>query len=327
MTDVNARRWVGFDLGGTKMLAKVYDTSLESLGSERKKTKGGEGAEAGLSRIADTIRAALEAAECDPATLAGIGIGCPGPVDMEKGIILSPPNLGWDRTNVRQRLEKEFGCPVVVLNDVDAGVYAEYRFGAAKKARTVLGVFPGTGIGGGCIYDGEILHGKGISCFEIGHLPVMPDGPLCGCGQRGCLEAVASRLTIASIAARSVYRGQAPNLKKSAGTDVSEIRSGVLAKAIADGDTVVEEIVRRAAQQIGVALAGMIHLIAPDVIVLGGGLVEAMPDLLLGEVEAAARDRVMPAFRGTFKVVATKLGDDAGVLGAAAWVRKSIAGE
>lgn len=318
------RCWVGFDLGGTKMLAKVYDSDFKELGSDRKKTKGNQGAEAGLERIADVIRGALKAAECEAKQLAGIGIGCPGPVDMVKGVVLAPPNLGWEEVNVRKFLEKEFDCPAAVLNDVDAGVYGEYRFGAGKKGRTVLGVFPGTGIGGGCIYDGQVLRGSGISCMEIGHIPVMPDGPLCGCGQRGCLEAVASRLAVASICARAVYRGEAPNLQKAAGTDLADIRSGTLADAIQAGDKVIEDILRHAAHHIGVALAGVIHTIAPDVIVLGGGLVEAMPDLYVKEVEQAASDRVMPAFRGTFKVVASKLGDNAAVLGAAAWAQKTI---
>lgn len=319
--------WVGFDLGGTKMLAKVFDDEFEVLGSERKKTKGNQGTESGLQRVADVIRDALKDADRPPGSLAGIGIGCPGPVDMEKGIVLDPPNLGWENVNVKRRLEKEFDCPVAVINDVDAGVYGEYRFGAAKKARTALGVFPGTGIGGGCIYDGTILRGKSLSCFEIGHIPVMPDGPLCGCGQRGCLEAVASRLTVASNAARAVFRGEAPHLQEAVGTDLADIRSGVLAEAIQAGDEVIEQIIRHAADHIGDAVAGVIHLIAPDVIVLGGGLVEAMPDIYVTEVERAARARVMPAFRDTFQVVATKLGDDAGVLGAAAWARKTIVDE
>lgn len=327
MSSERERCWIGFDLGGTKMLSKVYDDDFKELGSERKKTKGNLGAEVGLGRICDAIRKALLDAEREASDLSGIGIGCPGPVDMEKGIVLDPPNLGWEEVNVRKHLEKEFGCPTVVLNDVDAGVYGEYRFGAARKARTALGVFPGTGIGGGCIYDGAILHGAGISCVEIGHIPVMPDGPLCGCGQRGCLEAVASRLTVASIAARSVYRGEAPNLQAAIGTDLAEIRSGALADAVKAGDTVIEEIIRHAAHHIGTALVGVIHIIAPDVIVLGGGLVEAMPDLYVKEVADAASQRVMPAFRDTFKVVVTKLGDDAGVLGAAAWARKTICSE
>jgi glucokinase len=304
------------------MLAKVFDDDLKPLGSERKRTKAHLGPDVGLQRIVDAIRAALIDAGCEPRQLAGIGIGCPGPVDMETGVVLDPPNLGWPEVNVRKALADAFQCPVVVLNDVDAGVYGEYCFGAATGARTALGVFPGTGIGGGCIYDGQILRGRRISCFEIGHIPISPDGPLCGCGHRGCLEALASRLAVSSSAARSVCRGEAPHLQKLSGTDLAEIRSGTLAQAIRAGDRVIEELVRDAARQIGWAIVGVIHLIAPDVIVLGGGLVEAMPEIFVHEVGQTARERVMPAFRESFSVVATKLGDDAGALGAAAWARR-----
>ena len=319
--------WVGFDLGGTKMLSKVYDSDFKELGWERKKTKGHQGAKVGLERIADTIRGALDDAKVDVQRIAGIGIGCPGPIDMEKGVILDPPNLGWGEVPMRKKLEQEFDCPVAVANDVDVGVYGEYRFGAAQGVRTVVGVFPGTGIGGGCIYDGAILRGARCSCMEIGHIPVIPDGPLCGCGQRGCLEAVASRLAVSASVAKSAYRGEAPHIQKAAGTDLSQIRSSTLANAVEAGDKVVEKIIRDAATHIGTALAGVIHTISPDVVVLGGGLIEAMPGLIVKEVMRSARNRVMPAYRETFKVVEAKLGDDAGVMGAAAWAEKTIGSE
>ncbi len=176
--------------------------------------------------------------------LRGIGLGSAGPLDLDEGIILDAPNLGWKDVKIKSILEKEFGCPAVVLNDVDAGVYGEYRFGAARSSRCAVGVFPGTGIGGGCVYDGKILRGKTNSCMEIGHIQVVPDGPRCGCGLQGCLEAVASRLAISAAAAQAAYRGQAPHLLDIAGTSLDEIRSGALADAIAAGDTVVESIVR-----------------------------------------------------------------------------------
>jgi glucokinase len=303
------------------MLAQVYDGDLRGLGRERRKTKAAAGTDSGLERIGETIEAALTAAAVDKQRLAGIGIGCPGPVDMDRGVLLNPPNLGWRDVAIGERLARQFGCPVAVLNDVDAGVYAEYRFGAAKGAKCVVGVFPGTGIGGGCVYRGEILRGSVSSCMEIGHIQVMPEGPLCGCGRRGCLEAVASRLSIASQAARAAYRGEAPHLYEAAETDISEIRSGVLAEAIASGDKVVEQIVREAARHIGRAVAGVIHILGPDLIVLGGGLVEAMPDLFVDHVGKTARKRVMAAFRDTFQVTMSKLKDDAVAQGAAAWAQ------
>jgi glucokinase len=221
-------------------------------------------------------------------------------------------------------LGKALGAPVVVANDVDAGVYGEYRFGAAKDARCVVGIFPGTGVGGGMVLDGRIYTGTTRTCVEVGHIQVKPGGALCGCGHHGCLETVASRLAVAAAAAQAAQRGQAPNLMKAAGTDLAEIRSGVLAEAIQAGDAVVERIVRESAEHIGTAVASVVHLLAPDVVVLGGGLVGAMPKLYVDTVTQAAQSRVLPAYAGTFRVVAAALDDDATALGAAAWARENV---
>ncbi|MFI4853048.1 MAG: ROK family protein [Gimesia chilikensis] len=316
--------WAGFDLGGTKMLAKIFDSQYKTLGKKRRKTKGHAGVELGLERMAQTIHQALEEAGLTPAELAGIGVGCPGPLDLEQGIIFEAPNLGWYNAPVKQVLEKEFGCPVVLCNDVDAGVYGEYRFGAARGASSTLGIFPGTGIGGGAVYRGQLIQGSKSSCMEIGHIKVLPEGPECGCGQYGCLEALASRLAISAAAAQAAYRGDAPKLRSLAGTDLSDIRSGILASSIKGGDESVRKIILRAAEYIGIAAGNMVHTLSPEVIVLGGGLVEAMPDLFVEAVSEATRHNVMPTFKDSFKVVAAQLGDDSSVMGVAAWAQKVI---
>jgi glucokinase len=323
--DVERDLWLGFDLGGTKMMACVCDANFRILGRKRKATKGHEGSEAGVERVKQVIERALEEAEVGAERLAGIGIGIPGPVDTGAGVVLETPNLGWKDLPLREILEEEFDCPTVVLNDVDAGVYGEYRMGAARDARCVIGLFPGTGIGGGCVYHGEILTGDRISCFEIGHMRVQPDGPLCGCGQHGCLEAVASRLAISSAAARAAYQGNAPHLKEVVGTDLSEIRSGALAESIREGDVIVEQIVREAAEKLGTAAGWLVNLVGPDVILLGGGLVEALPGIYADEVQRAAEAQAMPSFRGTFRVCVANLGDFAATKGAAAWCQKVVA--
>lgn len=319
--------WFGFDLGGTKMLAEVYDSEFEPLARRRRKTKGFEGAKAGIERIVETIQQTLEEAQVDAKSLGGIGIGCPGSIDLDKGTILEAANLGWKGVKLRDSLESVFGCPVVVINDVDAGVYGEYRFGAAKNARCVVGVFPGTGIGGGCVYEGKIFRGKQFSCLEIGHMQVMSGGRLCGCGRYGCLETEASRLAIAAEASKAAYRGEAPHLLKIAGTNLAEIRSGQIAEAVREGDKAVEQIVSRAAGLLGVAVGDLANLLLPDIVVLGGGLVEAMPDLITKAVEQAAFARMMPSFTKSVKIVPAKLGDDAAIRGAAAWVARQVLDE
>ena len=315
--------WVGFDLGGTKMLCAVYDADFNLLGKKRKATRGHEGSEAGVDRVQGVIVKALEDAEVSFDQIAGIGIGAPGPLDLVDGVVLDTPNLGWKDVPIRKELEREFNCPVVLLNDVDAGVYGESRFGAARDARCVVGLFPGTGIGGGCVIDGEIFRGSRLSCFEVGHMRVVPDGPRCGCGRRGCLEAVASRLTISAQAAAAAYRGQAPHLKEAEGTDLSDIRSGALSASIKAGDAVVEDIVRAAARHLGTAAGSLVNLLNPDVILLGGGLVEALPDLYSEVVTSAAQKRAMSCYRDTFQVKVASLGDYASVQGAAAWAKHS----
>lgn len=310
--------WVGFDLGGTKMLASVFDADFKRLTATRKKTKAREGGAAGVKRIIELIHETLDEARVTPEQLGGIGVGVPGPLDLKKGVILQLPNLGWTDVPLRKKLEEEFRCPAVLANDVDVGTYGEYRFGAGRGARCVLGVFPGTGIGGACIYEGRILRGTNRSCLEIGHIRVMRGGVLCGCGRRGCLETVASRLAIAAQAAVAVFRGEAPNLGEIAGTDIAQIRSGALAEAIRRGDKVIEGILRDAASALGSGIASVVNLLAPDVIVLGGGLVEAFPDLYRKECGRAIESEIMASFRDTYRLAVAELGDYAGVTGAAA---------
>ncbi len=312
------RLWLGFDLGGTKMMAAVFDQDFRILSSSRAKTKGVEGAAEVLKRIQETTSDALNKAKLTARDLSGIGVGAPGPLDLDRGVILHAPNLGWHNVRLKETLERKFKCPTVVANDVDAGTYGEYRFGAARKARSVLGVFPGTGIGGACVYQGRILRGRTASAMEIGHIVVEPDGRLCGCGHRGCLETVSSRLAIAAEAASAVYRGEAPILAKLAGTDLAAIKSGTLAKAIKSGDKAVESIVRHAARRLGEAIGHAVNLLAPDVVVLGGGLVEAMPRLMLDEARRGILASGLKDFTVSLKIVTAKLGDNATVMGAAA---------
>ncbi len=326
MPAIKPEYWIGFDLGGTKMMAVVFGPDLKPVGQERKKTRGRDGAASGIERVQDTIRIALGEARIKPAQLAGIGIGCPGPVNPGNGTVYGLTNLGWKNLNLKRLLEKNFACPVVIVNDVDAGTYGEYVVGAAKGARSALGVFPGTGVGGGFVYQGEILSGGTISCMELGHLCVQPGGALCGCGRRGCLETVASRLTIATAAAAAAYRGEAPALLKLGGTDIATLRSGVLAQAIRDGDAVVEAIVVNAAEWLGLGIGAVVNLLAPDVVVIGGGLVEAMPDLILKTVRRAVQASVMQPFKTRVSIKPARLGDAAVATGAATWAARSIAG-
>ncbi|MFH0920551.1 MAG: ROK family protein [Fibrobacterota bacterium] len=313
--------YAGVDIGATKILSTVYDKNFRVLGKARKKTKAHEGTRSVVERIYKAVDEALEEGGVSRRSLKGLGVGCPGPVDPAKGIVREAPNLGWKNFPLKRVLQGRYGSSVAIVNDVDAGLYGECRFGAGKNSNCVVGIFPGTGIGGACVRDGRLWTGAHSSCFEIGHVMVQPGGPRCGCGARGCLEAMASRLAISSAAVAAAYRGEAPHLLASAGLDIANYGSGVLAEAITKGDKAIERLVRDAADWLGVGVAMTVNLLLPDLVVLGGGLVEAMPKLYLEETGRSARARVLPSYRNTFKLSVAKLGDFAAVLGAAAWAR------
>lgn len=319
--------WVGFDLGGTKMMAVVFDEKYRVLGKKRRKTRDKDKDGVQEERLAETIHMALDDAKVDLSAVQGIGAGCPGPLDLKTGVILEAPNLGWKNVALREFLAKEFGCPAEICNDVDAGVYGEYTAGAGQGARCVLGVFPGTGVGGGCVYEGKIFRGARASCMEVGFMQMATEGPSAGVGPVGTLEALASRLAISGEAAKAVYRGKAPHLAELAGTDLSNIRSGTLAKAIDAGDTVIEDIVVRAAEQIGRAIGSLVNVLAPDVVVIGGGLAEAMPKLYLSAAQKGAKRNVLPSLKDCFEIRIAELGDYSSAIGAAAWVRSQAAGD
>jgi len=310
---------IGFDLGGTKMLVAAYDDKFNKICLLKRKSKGANGQKEGVKRIVETIDMMLSENNLDRKDIESIGLGIPGPIDSDKGIAINLPNMGWNMVEIEKLLQKEFDCNIKIINDVDAGTYAAYMFGAAKKAKCAVGIFPGTGIGGGCIINGEVYEGK-ISSMEIGHIKVETPGKICGCGNYGCLETVASRLAIAGEVAKAAYRGQSPYILKKIGTDITNIKSGVIAKAIESGEKVVEQIVIDACNQIGAVVGSiLVNLLSPDYIILGGGLVEAMPELFVKHVKASANNSCMPVYKDSFKVIAATLGDDATVLGAAAW--------
>ncbi len=315
--------WVGFDLGGTKMLSSVFDHELKPMERERKRTKGHEGSEFVVNRIIETIKKSLQKSEKEKSDIQGIGIGVPGPLDLRTGVVLEAPNLNWKNVPIRKILEDEFETKVVVCNDVDAGVYGEYRFGAGKGGNTVVGVFPGTGVGGGCVYEGKIFQGRIRTCMEVGHIPIVSGTMLDGAGNSGTLEAVASRLAISASAAQACYRGQAPILNKRTGADLSEIRSGALSDAYDQKEKAVVHILENAIDNLSLAVVSLIHLMSPDVVVLGGGLVEAMPKLFVDRTKKFVESRILDSFKETYEIRSAELGDDAAILGAAAWAKQS----
>lgn len=318
---------VGFDLGGTKMMAAVLDEKFKILARNKKRTRAEKGPESCFTRIVEVIRGALKAADADTSRLRGIGMGVPGPLDPYEGVIIDTPNIGFKNFALRSQLEKVFDVPAAIDNDVNMGIYGEYHFGAAKGYKQVVGIFPGTGIGGGLILDGKLFRGATGGAGEIGHMIIQVEGPLCGCGRYGCLEALASRSAITKEAVALAARGDAPTILKEAGTDLTAIKSSVLAKAFKAGDTEIRKIILRSAWFLGVGMANLVNLLSPEAIVLGGGLIEAMPDDYMKEASLSMRSHAFPFLVKDVQVLKAKLGDDAVVMGAAKLIRDALDGK
>lgn len=307
---------IGFDLGGTKMLAVVLDGSNRILGKKKGRTRSG-GNEVVLAQIIEVTRAALDDAGVTAQEITAMGIAVPGPIDAGKGMILEPPNLDMRNMPVSRRLEKELGISVLLENDVNAGLWGEYVAGAAAGFNHVVGIFPGTGIGGALILEGRLYRGKLGAAGEIGHITVQSDGRRCGCGNFGCLETVASRTAIARDLVVPALNGQSPILSAAGATDIKLIKSGLIARALDAGEPAVAEIVHQAASFLGIGMAAMVNTFDPELIVIGGGLVEKLGSRYLKPAEEVMRRRAMARIVVDVKVVAAALGDNATVIGAA----------
>ena len=255
--------WIGFDLGGTKMIAALLDEHYQILQRVKQRTAAHEGNNAVLKRIAETIEEVITRSNVPRESIRGIGLAAPGPMDREAGIIISTPNLGFENIPLRRYLEKHTGLPVCLDNDVNAGTYGEFVRGAGKGLKHVVGVFLGTGIGGGLILDGKLYRGAGGNAGEVGHMIIQTEGPLCGCGQRGCLEALASRLSISKDAVALASSGKAPAIFEEAGTDITRYKSGVFAKAWKKKEPSIKELIRRSARFLGIGLSNCVNLLNP----------------------------------------------------------------
>ncbi len=317
---------LGIDVGGTKILAGVIDLETgDPLSSAKKKTKVGGGPDDLVQRIVDVAREALDLASSPKKiTVEGAGIGIAGQVDRDRGLLIRGPNLGADieSLHLAERVGKELKLDVHIGNDVEVATEGERRFGAGKGHDTFACVFIGTGIGGGIIHEGTFLRGASNSAGEIGHAVVAYGGRLCGCGGRGHLEAYASRSAITRVLVEEIRRGRETSLRAALPNVLPEasegtlIRSQMIAQAIQDNDTLTVEAVPDAARYLAAGLTAIINFYNPTRIILGGGLVDAV-DLYFKIAARKALEYSLVVTQSKVKIVRAKLGDNAGIVGAA----------
>jgi glucokinase len=314
---------VGVDLGGTKILAGVFKNSLDSIGMAKVSTKPQRGVDEVIERIARCAQDAVDEADLSFKQVAGLGIGAPGAVDFSTGTVIFAPNLdGWKDVPLKKELEKLLGVPVFVENDCNIAALGVHVAELKAKPRNLMGIFVGTGIGGGLILNGELYSGHNHTAGEIGHMVLDVDGPKCGCGNKGCFEALASRTAIFQQIRAGIKEGQKTLLTEMLGDDLGDLRSGDLRKAIRRGDKFVDRIVEAAAEYIGIATANLVNILNPEVVVLGGGVIEALADEMMGVIVETANDYAMPGTLKGVEIVSSKLGDNAGITGAAVLAKR-----
>ena len=313
---------IGVDFGGTKILAGVFDAKFECIGRARVSTKADRGTEEVIGRIARCVREAVDECDLDLNQIKIIGIGAPGAVDSESGKVIFAPNLGWNDVPLKKELEKLLERPVFLENDCNVCTLGVYEVELKAKPRDVVGIFLGTGIGGGLILEGKLYSGFNRTAGEIGHMVLEVSGPKCGCGNKGCFEALASRTAIFRKIKEAVKEGQKTLLTEMLGPELEDLRSGDLRKAIKRGDKFVEHIVEEAAEYTGIAVSNLINILNPEVVVIGGGLMEQLEDEMLAIIVETAMDYAMPGTTKGIEIIATRLGDDAGITGGAVLARK-----
>jgi glucokinase len=311
----------GVDLGGTKIQAVVVaDRGARVLGTARRDTPTHGDPDAVTVEIARAVRDALAAAGASPNELSGVGIGAPGSIDASAGMVLQVANVeGFDRPYaLAPAVAAAVGVPAMLGNDVTVAVEAERRLGAGRGFRSFLGVFWGTGVGGGLVVDGRLLTGRG-SAGEIGHVCAKPGGRRCNCGLRGCVEAYAGRGALEERARKESRKRETVlfELQRKRGRD--RLTSGVWLRALDAGDEVARDLLGEAVEALGVGIGSAVTLLDVEAVVLGGGLGERLGPRWLGRIERAARAHTF--FREAPEYRLAELGDLGGAIGASLLVR------
>lgn len=320
---------IGFDLGGTKMHAAVVDAQGQVVHALREKTLADQGgAEGVIERMIDVCTRLRQALGARGGDLGAVCVGVPGGVDDANGMVDTAPNLGWRKVPLGPRLGGALGLPVFLDNDVRVAVLGEHAYGVGRGARTMVGIFVGTGIGGGLVVGGHMHHGGRGVAGEIGHMTLEPHGPRCRCGRRGCVEALASKTAMLREVRRLVDKGwesKVPKLMKKAGTDI--LTSSLIERALDDGDEVMHKVLEDAQYYLGLLAGNLANALDPEVIVVGGGVAERLGERLVAPIRAHAyKHLLVQRDRERVRIVATELKDLAAPLGAAFLARERLAG-
>ncbi len=319
---MSGAKYIGIDLGGTKIAGLLADAGGNIFAQEQIPTQKEEGQERVLARIYSLVRALMNKAE--PGAVKGIGICSPGPLNIETGVIIEAPNLQWTNTPLAALMEKEFGLPVVLENDANAAAFGEYMYGAARGVKDMLYMTVSTGIGGGIIANGELVYGRDFSAGEIGHMVILPGGPVCGCGRRGCVEALASGTAIAREAKARLAKGEKSLLQADfSGENLHRLTAKEVKEAAAQGDALALSVLEKAFYYLGIAVGNLVNILNPEMVVIGGGVAKMGPYLF----EPVQKNIGLSAFPHMYRnlpVVPAQLGGEAGTKGMVALLHRKL---
>jgi glucokinase len=318
--------FVGVDLGGTHLRAAVIHSNTgEVLSLRQASTLAREGHAAVIDRMAALILEVIDLAGMNSSDVGGVGIGAPGVLDLENGMVLFLPNLpgNWLNVSLRGDIQERTGLPVFLINDARAMTFAEWKFGGGRGVDTMACYTLGTGVGGGLVINGQLHLGLGGMAGELGHQTVEPGGLPCGCGNHGCLEAYASGPAIAAAGIKAVVQGLTTRMGEMAEYDLNKITPELVYRAAESGDLIAQEIYERAGYYLGVAIGNILVALTPSKVVIGGGVSQA-GEMLLEPIRRTVleRVRVIPVTR--VEIVLAELGINAGLIGAASWARERI---
>ncbi len=314
-------RVIGVDLGGTKLLAGAVDPALEVHYRATRPAAAPDLATL-LERVVDEVSEAVSGAG---APVAAVGFGIPSLMDQQRGTAVSTVHLPIVDVPFREVMMERLGLPVFVDNDANCAMLAEHRYGAARGARHAVLLTLGTGIGGGVVVEGELLHGAVGAAAELGHMVVDFDGPPCqgNCPNRGCLEALCSGSAIGRMGAEVAAADPAGGLGRAAATG-REISGALVTELAHDGDPAALACVRRAGEALGVGIANVVNIFNPEVVVVGGGVIAA-GDLLLEPAREAMLARALRPSRDIVRIVPARFGAESGMLGAAVMALEGVA--
>jgi glucokinase len=302
----------GIDIGGTKIAVALADTDGRLISLSRFATRVERGP---YSILEEAVKEVERMIDEESARLAAVGVGCGGPLDRERGLILSPPNLpGWDEFPIIELLEKRLGVPALLENDANAAALGESRYGAGRGFGDIVYITISTGIGGGIIIGGKLLHGTSDGAGEVGHITVLPGGPRCGCGARGCMEAICSGTSIARRARERLSSGADSSLRERAGA-VGEVTAKMVAEAARDGDPLAAEVWDETVYYLSVGIGNIINILAPEAVILGGG-VSTAGEQLLEPLRRQVRSSIKMLPPEKINILQAALGGDSGIYGA-----------